>query len=541
MKPRYIILALLLASFVNVYPIHAQQSQDTLTKSDISELDVEMVMKVFDGQQPSVIIPRADIFIQSGKTPEEIAKTAYYVYEYYRKSKIMGYDEIAIYIADNYFLNKKHELPDKDTYLAMKLYADSNRNSLIGMKAAQMELEDPAGNIVPIGNGNSDYYVLYFYDDECPGCKRTTTPLLQSMIKLGKKLNITLYMIYTQNDRERWMDYIRNEISRVHLPDRVKEVHLWDPEMKSDFVTKYGVISTPKLFLIDRNGTIIGRDLTPIALTQVIDVHENAMSPMEMLFEQVFLPLGEQSDTVAVVETIDGFFEDSKDNPELFHELFYNLYQYLKTSSSYILQQGAAYLGNKYIAGMPSMWETVTFTDSGESKGSVIRADFRSPQEFIDQTALGVLMFYRNMLDKPATDLMLRDVKNKHYSIYDTEAKYTVLYFYSMDCALCNYITPEMKKLSEKYADSGVRFLAIYTGTDKSWKKAVKEEDCKGWISLWDRKRESDLFNKYDLIDVPAIYLLDESKKTIAKDINPEILSAILEVFLTTNTEEETI
>lgn len=538
MKFRHIIYPLLFlamsAASPALYAANPQQElSDTLMKTDISATDVELVMKVFDGQKPSVIIPRADIFIKSGKNPEEIAKTAYYVYEYYRQSKIMGYDEIAIYIADNYFLNHKYELPDKEIYMAMKLYADSNRQSLIGMKAAPLELEDPAGNKVQVGNDNSDYRVLYFYDDECPACKKTTTPLLQSMIRLGKSLNITLYMIYTQNDRERWMDYIQNETGRIRLPERIKTVHLWDPELKSGFVTKYGVISTPKLFLTDRYGTIIGRDLTPMALTQVIDIYENALSPLEMIFEQVFQPLGEKTDTIAVVEAIDGFFEDSKDNPELFHELFYNLYQYLKTSGSYTLQQGAAYLGNKYIAGMPELWETVTFTDTGESKGSVIRADFSSPQEFIDQTALGVLMFYRNMLDRPAADLALRTVKNKVYSIYDADAKYTVLYFYSLDCSVCNHITPEMKKLSEKYADSGVVFLGIYTGTDKEWKKAVKQDETKGWTDLWDRKRESDLFNKYDLLDVPAIYLLDENKKTLAKDINPDILSAILEVFLT--------
>lgn len=509
--------------------------QDTSAKTVTSATDVQMVMQMFDGQQPSFIIPKADIFIQSGNNAEDIARTAYLVYQYYRSSKIMGYDEIAIYVADNYFLNRKYKLTD-DQFLEMKLFADSNRNSLIGMKAQKLELEDPAGSIVPVGNDNSDYKVLYFYDDECAACKRTTAPLLQSIIKYGKNLNITLYMIYTQDDRDRWMEYIKNSVNIFPMPAKVKTIHLWDPDMKSDFVLKYGVISTPKLFLLDRNGTIIGRDLTPNALGQVIDVHENSLSPIEMLFEQIFLPLTETDDTVAVVERIDEFFEESKDNPELFHELFYSMFQYLKTSSSYNLMQGAAYLGNKYIAGMPELWESVTFTDSGETKGSVIRADFSEPQDFIDQTALGVLMFYRNMLDRPATDLELRTPKNRKYRIYDTEAEYTVLYFYNMDCGLCGLITPEMKKLAANYHDAGVRFLAVYTGSDKNWKKQVNEQ-VPGWTDLWDANRKSGMFDKYDLMDVPAIYLLDKEKKTIAKDINPDILGTLLEVFVSTEPE----
>lgn len=515
----------------------AAAQQDTSTKTELSESDVEMVLQMFDGQQPSFIIPKVDILIQGGTNAENICSTAYMAYQYYRSSKIMGYDEIAIYIADNYFLNRKCNLHDKQ-YFEMKLFAESNRYSLIGMKAPKLELDDPAGNIIPVGNDNSDYKVLYFYDDECPACKKTTVPLLQCMIQYGKQHNITLYMIYTQEDRDRWMDYISaNSRLMAAMPEKVNTVHLWDPDMKSDFVTGYGVISTPKLFLLDRDGIIIGRDLTPSALGQVIDVHENSLSPIEMLFEQIFQPLTETDDTVAVVERIDEFFEESKDNPELFHEIFYSMYQYLKTSSSYNLMQGAAYLGNKYIAGMPQLWESVTFTDTGNTKGSIIRADFDGPQDFIDQTALGVLMFYRNMLNRTSTDLELQTSKNKKYRIHDTEAEYTVLYFYNKDCNVCEHITPAMAKLAENYYDAGIRFLAIYTGTDKNWKKQTKASDYV-WTDLWDPKSKSGMFDKYDLMDVPAIYLLDKEKKTIAKDINPDILGTLLEVFTSTAERE---
>ena len=49
----------------------------------LSQEDVELVMSVFDGQQPSVIIGKADAFIQTGKSIEEKAGIAYYIYNYY--------------------------------------------------------------------------------------------------------------------------------------------------------------------------------------------------------------------------------------------------------------------------------------------------------------------------------------------------------------------------------------------------------------------------------------------------------------------------
>lgn len=539
------IKSIITASFLFLLPLTVVSAQtDTSGNAAdtvmLDQEDINLVMRVFDGQQPSEIISRADAFILTGKSDGEIARIAWYIYNYYRNSRIMGYDEIAVYIADNYFLNGRYQAPEENAMLEMKLFAETNRQSLIGMKAPALTLKDPSGTEVSISAGNQDYTVLYFYDDECPGCIRTTPALMQYLMRRTAGINFEVYMVYTQDDMDRWMDYIRRAIQPFRMPDNVKVTHLWDPDMTSDFVTKYGVISTPKLFLLDRNGVIIGRDLTPSALGQVVDLQESMLSPTEMIFEQIFMPIANTADTTLITKEIDAFFEDSKDNPEFFHELFYTLYQYLKSGASYPLQQGAAYLANKYIAGMPEMWETVTFTDTGETHGSVIRADFESPADFVDQAALAVLMFYRNPLDKPVSDLELRTPDNKKFHIYDVQARYTVLYFYTMDCAVCKAVSQELEKMYRQYAPSGVEFVAIYTGSDSKWKKHVAGNDP-GWINVWDKKRKSGMFDKYDLMDVPAIYLLDTDKKTLAKDINPDVLSVLLEYYLSPDNIENPI
>lgn len=525
--------AMLLSVHVPAYSA-GQTDPDSLSSSSMmmTQEDINMVMQVFDGSQPYEIIGKVDGFINTGKTEEETAAIAYYIYTYYRTSRIMGYDEIAIYVADKYFLNGKFKTPDESSYMEMKLFADMNRHSLIGMPAPSVTLQDPAGTTYTIPEKNGyDYAVIYFYDDECPGCIKATPGLMQYLSRNPRNLNITVYMVYTQDDRERWMNYIAKAVHPFKLPENINVIHLWDPETTSGYVTSYGVISTPKLFVTDRDGIIIGRELTPSALSQVIDVHESTLNSTEMVLDQLFAPMANNADTTEIIETIDAFFQDSKDNPDFFHELFYTMYQYLKTSPSYTLQQGAAYLANKYIAGMPEMWESVEFIHTGVTEGSKIRADYSSVTEFLDQTALAVLMFYRNPLDKPVTDLELRTANNKKMSIYGVKARYTVLYFYNTDCQLCNAVSEALDKLQEIYPVSDVQIVGIYTGTDNGWKKYIKDHHV-SWINLWDKKRTSGMFDKYDLLDVPAIYLLDENKITLAKDINPDVLGALLEYYL---------
>lgn len=509
----------------------ATETTDSLPGSDLTYKDIEMVMHVFDGMAPSEVIRRADTFIQSGKTKEETAVIAWYAYNYYRSSKIMGYEEIAIYIADNYFLNGAYQCPVDGGYMAMKLFADYTRSSLVRMPAPIIYLQGPRGDTVSTATtGWEDYSVLYFYDDECPTCKKQTPALLE-YLQSANGMNFLVTMVFTGDDLDRWNSFIRKTAGQYTMPECVRIRHAWDPEITSDYVRKYGVVSTPQLFLVNRTGTIIGRGLTAAALAEVVRLEESRPTSRTALYENIFSPVAETEDSTDVTKIVDMFFNDTKDSPELFNEIFFSLYQYLKSSPYYIFQKGAMYIADKYILGMPSMWENVTFISSGVSSGSRIRAGYATVDDFMEDTRTAIGMFYRNPLGKPVSDLALRTEKNRKMNIYSIDAGYTVLYFYTLDCGLCSAVTEEMHRLSDKYADKDIEFAAIYVGKSPKWKKFVKNGNF-GWINLWDRKSESSMFDLYDLMDVPAIYILDKDKNTIAKDINPEVLENVLDWLL---------
>ena len=88
-----------------------------------------------------------------------------------------------------------------------------------------------------------------------------------------------------------------------------------------------------------------------------------------------------------------------------------------------------------------------------------------------------------------------------------------------------------MKEIFDKYSVYDVEFAAIYIGRDKKWRKDISAKGY-GWHDLWDSKHASGMFEKYDLMDVPAIYLLDSDNVTLAKDINPDVLSLLLDYYL---------
>ena len=52
----------------------------------------------------------------------------------------------------------------------------------------------------------------------------------------------------------------------------LKIVHCWDPAVGSDYLRLYGVISTPRMYMVAPEGSVIGRRLEVESLQQLLPV-----------------------------------------------------------------------------------------------------------------------------------------------------------------------------------------------------------------------------------------------------------------------------
>lgn len=517
------LIFILITAIIFFNPVFAQvntTSSNDSTSSSFSKEDIAMILSIFDKNKVPDIISNVERLILTGRDSAQTASLAALAFDYYYSSNVMGHEEIALYLADNYFLNKKYEWPNEDGLLLLSMFAEYNRSSIIGLYAPELYLQDSLGNNISLLNTKGDFKVLFFYDDHCAACNKYI-PLLAQFFNSQTQSDMLFYRVYTQDARDRWTRYIKIMNQRYPTPDNIKVVDVWDPELSSDFHKKYGVLSTPQLFLLDSNNTIIGRGLTPNALLQIVTMYQNQPSELEIFFDKIFPPLipsdsNKQTDSTLITDAIDMLYEDSRDNPKFFHELFYELYQYLKTNPQYDLQKGAAYIGVKYITGKPKLWQGWT------------NMNYPSVDEFLKETIIATRRFYKNPLGKPVSDLSLTSIDKSAFSIYNSDTKHTVLYFYNMDCALCEAVTADMKTIHSEFGDK-VNFLGIYTGKSRrAWKKYIEKHDLQ-WDNLWDKsKKSSEMFDKYDLSGVPAIYIIDQDKVGIAKDITPSLLKDIL-------------
>ncbi|MBN2486564.1 MAG: redoxin domain-containing protein [Bacteroidales bacterium] len=114
-------------------------------------------------------------------------------------------------------------------------------------------------------------------------------------------------------------------------------------------------------------------------------------------------------------------------------------------------------------------------------------------------------------------------------TLHQLDKSYTILYFYSYDCPLCEKVTPEIKKLLHRYNYIDVGVFAVCTGNDaEKWKEYTLKNKLGLWTNIFDAENFNNTALAYNLNLVPALFLLDNEKRIIGKNLNTRQLEKYL-------------
>ena len=197
---------------------------------------------------------------------------AAHLFEKFQSSNVMGDEAVAIYLVDNWFVPGRVAFKDYSSLAAARVFADFNRQSLIGMKAPSLEAFTPAGGPAVQALADGRLKVLFIYDTSCATCKFESA-LLEEYFSEYKGVAFDFIAFYAGSDAAAWQQWRSTHFAGLYKEDSPITIKdFWDPEVESDFQRKYGVLSTPRMFLIDEDGTIIGRRLDPPALRQLLEI-----------------------------------------------------------------------------------------------------------------------------------------------------------------------------------------------------------------------------------------------------------------------------
>ena len=243
--------------------IAAGQLPDSLA---FAKLDVMLTNYTDAIERESVDVKNAecDFLISSVKDSLTEQHIALWLYDHYKESPVMGDEAVAIYVYDNWFKDGKIAMRSEFDKLDADIFTTFNRSTLLGMKAPQVDLYGPCGRKVRIPQDGT-YSVLFFFDTSCAKCQLESKVLPGILEKI--EFPTQFYAVYCGHDKKAWKQF-RNSFKVRNR--NVGIVHAWDPEMETDYLRLYGVISTPRLYITDTDGEILGRRLEAESLAEII-------------------------------------------------------------------------------------------------------------------------------------------------------------------------------------------------------------------------------------------------------------------------------
>ena len=139
------------------------------------------------------------------------------------------------------------------------------------------------------------------------------------------------------------------------------------------------------------------------------------------------------------------------------------------------------------------------------------------------------------LLGRRSPGFTMPDTEGVQHNLYNVKGKYTILYFWDYDCGHCKTVTPKVADLyNTKYYDKDIALLTVSINGDLDvWKEKLAFYGLdKHGINVQDHKRETGFDDKYDLSSTPRLFVLDEDKKILAKQIAVDQLEEILDRYL---------
>jgi peroxiredoxin len=211
---------------------------------------------------PDSVIKYSDKLIEQAKGSFDTYKYVIWQASYYAETaKEMGMENAFVHIVDKYYAkNDSLTLPDLRNRMMKK--ADELRQSLIGVKAPNMMMQDSSFQLKELYKVNADFVIIYFFDPDCGHCKTETDTLLMFYRQEKEMLNFDVFAVCSDTSMQKMKHYIQTK----NVPWTVVNGPRTATKYYKDL---YDVPSMPTLYMMDKNKIIIAKRLSA---QQMIDV-----------------------------------------------------------------------------------------------------------------------------------------------------------------------------------------------------------------------------------------------------------------------------
>jgi len=200
----------------------------------------------------------------------------------------------------------------------------------------------------------------------------------------------------------------------------------------------------------------------------------------------------------SIINAVDDILKTASQNPVVYRYLLVTLTNKFETSERMGMDRVFVHLAEEYYLSGKADWANEELLEKFKE-----RVDELKP----------------NLIGNQAPEMNLLTTSLKPIRLKDINADFTILYFYDPDCGHCKKKTPQMLEVYHNLRDKGIEVMGISTVTEiQKWKDFIAKYNL-DWINAADPYRKSNFRYEYNISSTPAIYILDQDKKIIAKKL----------------------
>jgi thiol-disulfide isomerase/thioredoxin len=221
-------------------------------------------------QTPDSVIKDADMLVKKASANKDVkSMVVFYITNQYENPKTVGTEAVWVHMANKYYLSgEMGTSEDIKKRIAEKV--STLKDLLVNKTFPALALTDPAGKKVSVQTVQANYTVLFFYAPSCGHCKEAS-PTLKAFYEKNKANGIKVMAISTEHNMDDWKSFI----TTYHLEGLING---FDPLNQIDFNRKFDVVTTPTIYILDKNKKIIARKMPVEQLDDFLNYYQNKIA-----------------------------------------------------------------------------------------------------------------------------------------------------------------------------------------------------------------------------------------------------------------------
>ena len=238
-------------------------SNESMLRTPVFHNKLSRYITKLTPQNGDSLVKYADWITRQTLNNKELFKyTANYIALEYKEAKIMDWEKVYVHMVDNFFTKELAFWSDSIQAWRLQEQIKSMRPSLLGMKGQNVNCTNAQGGKTALYDLTAPITVLFMYTTECDHC-REQTPKLKEVYNTWKDKGVDVYALCIDDDVDAWKKFVAEFGLKWH--------NVIDPKMESRYGNKYHVDHTPEMYVLDKNHTIVAKNLKAFQLPTIFE------------------------------------------------------------------------------------------------------------------------------------------------------------------------------------------------------------------------------------------------------------------------------